>query len=132
MKGYMTMEISVLIPRLTLICVGLYLIVYRVFIRYNAENITLKVVETQKAWQSPVSWGFYRYFVTYEYDGCMYQQKSIEFGFFWHSFQKKVYYNLAGKRSGTGKISCNGIWDMDKIALALIVVGVGSFFNRRF
>lgn len=46
--------------------------------------------------------------------------------------RKKVYYNLAGKRSSTGKISCNGIWDMDKIALALIVVGVGSFFNRRF
>lgn len=84
------------------------------------------------AWQSPMSWGFYRYFVTYENDGCTYQQKSIEFGFFWHSFRKKVYYNAAGRRSRSGKISCDGIWDVEKIALVLIGVGVGSFFNHRF
>lgn len=126
------MDFYFLIPQLLLIGIGVYLLAYRQIVRYHAEKIIFQVVETQKAWQSPVSWGFYRYFVTYEYNGCTYQQKSIEFGFFWHSFRKRVYYNLAGKRSSTGKISCNGIWDMDKIALALIVVGVGSFFNRRF
>lgn len=126
------MDFYFLIPQLLLIGIGVYLLAYRQIVRYHAEKIIFQVVETQKAWQSPVSWGFYRYFVTYEYDGCTYQQKSIEFGFFWHSFRKRVYYNLAGKRSSTGKISYNGIWDMDKIALALIVVGVGSFFYRRF
>ena len=126
------MDFYFFISRLLLIGIGVYLLAYRQIVRYHAEKIIFQVVETQKAWQSLVFWGFYRYFVTYEYDGCMYQQKSIEFGFFWHFFRKKVYYNLAGKRSSTGKISCNGIWDMDKIVLALIVVGVGSFFNRRF
>lgn len=126
------MEIAALFPRLVLICIGISLIAYRAVVRYNAENVILKVVETQKVWQSPASWGFYRYLVTYEYDGCTYQQKSIEFGFFWRSFERKVCCNLKGRRSSTGKISCNNNWDMEKIALALIVVGVGSFFNRRF
>lgn len=126
------MDFYFLIPRLLLIGIGVFLLAYRMIVRYHGEKIIFQVVETQKVWQSPVSWGFYRYSVTYEHDGCTYQQKSIEFGFFWHSFRKRVYYNAAGRQSRSGKISCDGIWDVEQIALALIVAGIGSFFNRRF
>lgn len=58
------MDFYFLIPRLLLIGIGVYLLAYRQIVRYHAEKIIFQVVETQKAWQSPVSWGFYRYFVT--------------------------------------------------------------------
>lgn len=79
-------SILVLIYRIIVIFIGVSLLVYRQMVRYNSENITLQVVEAKKVWTSPTSWGIYRFFVTYEYNGVVYRQKSIEFGvFLFHS-----------------------------------------------
>lgn len=74
----------------------------------------------------------YRFFVTYEYNGVVYRQKSIEFGVFLFSFKNKTIYNCTGKRSKSGKVSCDRIFCIEKIAIFFILAGVGSFFNRRF
>lgn len=71
-------------------------------------------------------------FVTYEYNGVVYRQKSIEFGVFLFSFKNKTIYNCTGKRSKSGKVSCDQIFCVEKIAIFFILAGVGSFFNRRF
>lgn len=96
------------------------------------EEIIKIVVEAKKVWTSPTSWGIYRFFVTYEYNGVVYRQKSIEFGVFLFSFKNKTIYNCTGKRSKSGKVSCDQIFCIEKIALFFILAGVGSFFNRRF
>lgn len=62
----------------------------------------------------------------------VYRQKSIEFGVFLFSFKNKTIYNCTGKRSKSGKVSCDQIFCIEKIALFFILAGVGSFFNRRF
>ena len=92
-------SILVLIYRIIVIFIGVSLLVYRQMVRYNSENITLQVVEAKKVWTSPTSWGIYRFFVTYEYNGVVYRQKSIEFGVFLFSFKNKTIYNCTGKRS---------------------------------
>ena len=97
-------SILVLIYRIIVIFIGVSLLVYRQMVRYNSENITLQVVEAKKVWTSPTSWGIYRFFVTYEYNGVVYRQKSIEFGVFLFSFKNKTIYNCTGKRSKSGRL----------------------------
>ena len=125
-------SILVLIYRIIVIFIGVSLLVYRQMVRYNSENITLQVVEAKKVWTSPTSWGIYRFFVTYEYNGVVYRQKSIEFGVFLFSFKNKTIYNCTGKRSKSGKFSFDRKKKKKKIAIFFILAGVGSFFNRRF
>ena len=105
-------SILVLIYRIIVIFIGVSLLVYRQMVRYNSENITLQVVEAKKVWTS--------------------RQKSIEFGVFLFSFKNKTIYNCTGKRSKSGKVSCDRIFCIEKIAIFFILAGVGSFFNRRF
>ena len=109
----MGVSILVLIYRIIVVFIGVSLLAYRQMVRYNSENITLQVVEAKKVWTSPTSWGTYRFFVTYEYNGVVYRQKPI-------------------KRSKSGKVSCDQIFCIEKIALFFILAGVCSFFNRRF
>ena len=82
----MGVSILVLIYRIIVVFIGVSLLAYRQMVRYNSENITLQVVEAKKVWTSPTSWGIYRFFVTYEYNGVVYQQRvsNLEF-FFFHS-----------------------------------------------
>ena len=128
----MGVSILVLIYRIIVVFIGVSLLAYRQMVRYNSENITLQVVEAKKVWTSPTSWGIYRFFVTYEYNGVVYRQESIEFGVFLFSFKNKTIYNCTGKRSKSGKVSCDQIFCIEKIAIYFILAGVGSFFNRRF
>ena len=113
-------SILVLIYRIIVIFIGVSLLVYRQMVRYNSENITLQVVEAKKVWTSPTSWGIYRLFVTYEYKGVVYRQKSIEFGVFLFSFMNKTIYNCTGIRSNSGKVSCDQILCIEKIAIFII------------
>ncbi len=92
-------SILVLIYRIIVIFIGVSLLVYRQMVRYNSENITLQVVEAKKVWTSPTSWGIYRFFVTYEYNGVIYRQKSIEFGVFLFSFKNKPYIIAPGNEA---------------------------------
>lgn len=71
-------------------------------------------------------------FVTYEYNGVIYRQKSIEFGVFLFSFKNKTIYNCTGKRSKSGKVSCDQIFCVEKIAIFFILAGVGSFLTVGF
>ena len=125
-------SILVLIYRIIVIFIGVSLLVYRQMVRYNSENITLQVVEAKKVWTSPTSWGIYRFLVTYEYNGVVNRQMGVEFGVFRFSVKNKTIYNCTGKRSKSGKVSCDQIFCIEKIAIFFILAGVGSFFNRRF
>lgn len=107
------MDFYFFISRLLLIGIGVYLLAYRQIVRYHAEKIIFQVVETQKAWQSPVSWGFYRYFVTYEYDGCMYQQKALNLVSFGILLGKKFTTTQRGGEAGLVKSAAmiSGMWN---------------------
>ena len=127
----MGVSILVLIYRIIVVFIGVSLLAYRQMVRYNSENITLQVVEAKK-------YGHLRHhgdlpiFVTYEYNGVVYQQKSIEFGVFLFSFKNKTIYNCTGKRSKSGKVSCDQIFCIEKIALFFILAGVCSFLIAGF
>ena len=47
-------------------------------------------------------------------------------------YRQMTIYNCTGKRSKSGKVSCDQIFCIEKIAIFFILAGVGSFFNRRF
>lgn len=91
-------SILVLIYRIIVIFIGVSLLVYRQMVRYNSKNITLQVVEAKSMDISDIM-GNLPIFVTYEYNGVVYRQKSIEFGVFLFHSRIKPYIIAPGNEA---------------------------------
>lgn len=109
--------------------VGVFIIIYRQYIRYRAHSITLFQVEPYCIWETVRGWGFYGYKCKYNNKNSVYEIRTIEFGIYFWTCPSKSLPISKGVISTGGRVSCDDIYSIEKTGLILLVIGFCAYIG---